>query len=185
MRMSIIHVSLALLFVLPVMAAAAAEKPAPPTAAEVAKAKQTGKYTVTVVTTKGTVTLQLDGKAAPRHVANMVKLTQRGFYNGIKFHRVVPGFVAQAGDPLGTGAGGPGYTIKDEASSLKHAKGALGMAKTSMPDSAGSQWYICLEPLPKLDGRYTVFGKVTQGMAVVEKIAQGDKITKMTVKPTL
>lgn len=184
MRMRIIPVSLALLFALSAMAVAA-EKPAPPTAAEVAKAKQVGKYTVTVVTTKGTITMQLDGKAAPLHVANMVKLTQNGFYNGIKFHRVVPDFVVQAGDPLGTGAGGPGYTIKDEASKLLHTKGALGMAKTAYPDSAGSQWYICLEPLPSLDGRYTVFGRVTKGMDVVEKIVQGDKITKMTVKPTL
>lgn len=121
-------------------------------------------------TTKGDFVVVLFPKEAPKTVANFLKLTRKGFYNGLKFHRVIPGFVAQGGDPLGTGEGGPGYTIPDEHDTLEHITGALAMAKTSQPNSAGSQFYVTLAPTHFLDGKYTVFGQVISGMGVVERL---------------
>jgi peptidylprolyl isomerase/peptidyl-prolyl cis-trans isomerase B (cyclophilin B) len=122
-------------------------------------------------TTKGDFTVVLFPKEAPKTVDNFVKLTKKGFYNGLVFHRVIPGFVAQGGDPQGTGEGGPGYTIPDELhSTLKHLRGSLAMAKTSQPNSAGSQFYLCFDKIPHLDGKYTVFGQVIKGMDVVDKL---------------
>lgn len=180
-----IRVFVAVAILAAVLALAAAPKPQPPTDKEVQAAKKIGIFTVTMKTSKGTVTMQVDGKSAPLTAANFVKLAQSGFYNGIVFHRIEPGFVAQAGDPTGKGTGGPGYTIKDEKSPLRHETGALGMAKTPQPNSAGSQFYICLDAAPHLNGNYTVFGKVTKGMDVVRKLRVGDRIEKMTVKPVL
>jgi len=153
-----------------------------PTADEVAAAKAHGCYSAVLHTTKGDITLQLDGTAAPLHVANFVKLAQAGYYTGVKFHRVVPDFVIQAGDPTGTGSGGPGYRINFEQSPLTHIKGALGMARTQDPNSAGSQFYITLAPTSNLDGSYVVFGNVTDGEAVVDSIKQGDVITTVEIK---
>lgn len=134
---------------------------------------------------KGDIYISLGTKEAPKTTENFIKLVNQKFYDGILFHRVVAGFVAQAGDPQtktkgatgeGIGNGGPGWTIKFENTPLKHEKYALGMARTQDPDSAGSQFYICLEPAHRLDGNYVVFGKVVSGMALVDKLAVGDKI---------
>ncbi len=138
-------------------------------------------YTATMVTSKGTIELSLDAKAAPVTVNNFVFLARDKYYDGLTFHRVEPGFVIQGGDPDGTGAGGPGYSIPDEASGLKHIDGALAMAKSSAPNSAGSQFYITLGPQASLDGRYTVFGAVTEGKNVASQIAVGDKIVSVTI----
>lgn len=139
-------------------------------------------YTATMVTAKGTMTLSLDAAAAPITVNNFVFLARNGFYDGLKFHRVEPGFVIQGGDPDGNGEGGPGYTIPDEKSNLVHGDGALAMAKTSAPNSAGSQFYITLGPQPSLDADYTVFGQVTAGKEVARQIVVGDLITKVTIE---
>jgi cyclophilin family peptidyl-prolyl cis-trans isomerase len=138
-------------------------------------------YSATLVTAKGTIELSLDAKAAPVTVNNFVFLARDKFYDGLTFHRVVPGFVIQGGDPAGNGSGGPGYTIPDEQSGLKHVDGALAMAKTAAPNSAGSQFYITLGAQPNLDGNYTVFGLVTSGNDVAKSIVVGDKITSVTI----
>ena len=114
---------------------------------------------------------------APITVKNFVDLAAKGFYNGLIFHRVIPGFMIQGGDPQGTGMGGPGYTIKGEFSAngvrndLKHTRGVLSMARAMDPDSAGSQFFIMHENSPHLDGQYAAFGKVIEGIEVVDKIA--------------
>ncbi len=157
-------------------------KVAAPTAEEAAAAQAKGTFTAVLHTNKGDITLELDGTAAPMHVANFVKLAQAGFYNGVTFHRVVAGFVIQAGDPTGTGSGGPGYRINFEQSPLKHIKGALGMARSSELNSAGSQWYITLNEVSNLDGSYVVFGNTVGGLDVTEQIRQGDVITSVEIK---
>jgi peptidyl-prolyl cis-trans isomerase B (cyclophilin B) len=141
----------------------------------------TKAYAATVMTAKGTIELSLDAKAAPITVNNFVFLARDRFYDGLTFHRVVAGFVIQGGDPNGDGTGGPGYTIPDEASGLLHVEGALAMAKSSTPNSAGSQFYVTLAAQPSLDGNYTVFGKVTAGLDVVKSIAVGDIINRVTI----
>jgi cyclophilin family peptidyl-prolyl cis-trans isomerase len=118
----------------------------------------------------GDIRLELFPQDAPIHVNNFVFLAREGFYDGIVFHRVVAGFVAQAGDPTGTGRGGPGYTIQDEVNSRRFLDGTLGMAKTSAPNSAGSQWFIDYAPQPNLDGAYTAFGQVVEGRDVLDEI---------------
>jgi peptidyl-prolyl cis-trans isomerase B (cyclophilin B) len=138
-------------------------------------------YKAAVLTSKGTIELSLDAKAAPITVNNFVFLARERYYDGLVFHRVEPGFVVQGGDPSGTGSGGPGYTIADEPSPLLHEIGALGMAKSTAPNSAGSQFYITLSAQPSLDGRYTVFGKVAAGLDVAQKIARGDVIQRITI----
>ncbi|MBS2011634.1 MAG: peptidylprolyl isomerase [Deltaproteobacteria bacterium] len=138
-------------------------------------------YGATIVTSKGTIELALDAKASPVTVNNFVFLAREKFYDGLVFHRVEPGFVIQTGDPDGDGTGGPGYTIADESNALRHELGALGMAKGQTPNSAGSQFYVTLAPQPSLDGRYTVFGKVTSGMEVASKITKGDVMTSVTI----
>ena len=113
---------------------------------------------------------------APITVANFEKLANEGFYNGLTFHRVIPGFMIQGGCPKGNGTGGPGYTIKGEFTSngvennLKHTRGVLSMARTMVPDSAGSQFFIMVDDAPHLDGQYAAFGKVTEGMEAADKI---------------
>jgi peptidyl-prolyl cis-trans isomerase B (cyclophilin B) len=130
----------------------------------------------------GTITLELYPDSAPNTVANFEKLANSNFYNNLTFHRVEPGFVVQGGDPNGNGTGGPGYKIKAEFNSRKHVTGTLAMARAQQPDSAGSQFYICLAPAPFLDNNYTVFGQVTTGMDLVQGIKKGDKMK--TVKVT-
>jgi len=118
---------------------------------------------------------------APKTVENFVTLAKKGFYDGLTFHRVEPGFVAQGGDPKGNGTGGPGYEIKAEFNKQKHVRGTVAMARSQNPDSAGSQFYICFKPAPFLDGQYTVFGIVTSGMEVVDGIKIGDKMKSVKI----
>ncbi|HEY71659.1 MAG TPA: peptidylprolyl isomerase [Thermoflexia bacterium] len=142
-------------------------------------------YIATISTVKGDIVVQLDAAAAPQTVNNFVFLAQEGFYDGLTFHRVEPGFVIQGGDPLGSGVGGPGYTVPAEIK-LPHLEGAIAMARKGdnvNPDraSSGSQFYITLAPTPFLDGGYTAFGQVSGGMDVVQSIAVGDVIEKVTI----
>ena len=118
---------------------------------------------------------------APKTVENFVTLAKKGFYNGLKFHRVVPDFVVQGGCPKGNGTGGPGYTIPAEFNKQKHLRGTVAMARSQDPNSAGSQFYICYGPTPHLDGSYTVFGKVTSGMEHVDRIKQGDRMKSVAI----
>jgi len=133
---------------------------------------------VTITMTNGqSIKLELYPKTAPNTVANFVTLVQKGFYNGLIFHRVIPGFMIQGGDPLGKGTGGPGYSIKGEFSTnkftndLKHSRGVISMARSSHPDSAGSQFFIMHKDSSHLDGQYAAFGKVISGIEEVDRIA--------------
>jgi peptidyl-prolyl cis-trans isomerase B (cyclophilin B) len=157
------------------------------------KSKPKSQYdnSVAVIeTNKGKIVFKFYPDVAPNTVANFVKLANNGFYNGIKFHRVEPGFVIQGGDPLSKdndpsndGLGGPGYTIKAEFNNKPHLTGTVAMARRAGdPDSAGSQFYICLAPQPSLDGKYTVFGQVIEGMDVVRKIQKGDVMNKVYIE---
>ncbi len=128
-----------------------------------------------------TIEMELYPDSAPQHVASFLDLISKGYYDGLTFHRVVPGFVVQGGCPKGTGTGGPGYELKAEFNERPHLSGSLAMARSADPDSAGSQFYICLAPQPGLDGQYTVFGQVTRGFESVQKIRQGDKMEKIAV----
>ena len=125
-----------------------------------------------------TIDIELDHSAAPITCENFEKLVKDGFYNGLTFHRVISGFMIQGGDPDGVGTGGPGYSIKGEfaqngfANDLKHSAGVLSMARSMMPDSAGSQFFIMHKDAPHLDGAYAAFGKVTKGQDIVDKIAE-------------
>jgi cyclophilin family peptidyl-prolyl cis-trans isomerase len=132
------------------------------------------QYIATIKTEVGEMKLELYPQDAPRHVNNFVFLAREGFYEGVTFHLVIPGFVAQAGDPTGSGSGGPGYNIPDEVNSRTFVDGTLGMAKTSAPNSAGSQWFICYAPQPNLNGGYTVFGQLIEGRDVLDKIKPRD-----------
>jgi peptidyl-prolyl cis-trans isomerase B (cyclophilin B) len=129
----------------------------------------------------GEIHLEFFPADAPKTVENFVTLAKKGFYDGLVFHRVVPGFVAQGGDPKGNGSGGPGYTIKAEFNRQKHVRGTLAMARSQHPDSAGSQFYITYGPQPHLDNNYTVFGKVVTGMEHVDRIQQGDRMTSVRI----
>jgi peptidyl-prolyl cis-trans isomerase B (cyclophilin B) len=141
------------------------------------------KYTASMETSKGTIELDLFAADAPKTVNNFVFLANEGFYDGITFHRVISNFMIQGGDPTGTGRGGPGYNFEDEVRSNpnKHGTGYLSMANAG-PNTNGSQFFITHAPQPHLDGKHTVFGKVTSGMEVVNAIRQGDTITKLTIK---
>jgi cyclophilin family peptidyl-prolyl cis-trans isomerase len=143
-------------------------------------------YVATIKTAKGSIVVEMYPKDAPQTVNNFVFLARDGFYNGLTFHRVEPGFVIQGGDPSGNGTGGPGYTLPAEIKE-KHGKGAIAMARLGdnvnpKRDSSGSQFYITLAATPFLDGQYTAFGQVTQGMDAVEKIAIGDVIQTITIE---
>jgi peptidylprolyl isomerase/peptidyl-prolyl cis-trans isomerase B (cyclophilin B) len=129
----------------------------------------------------GVIKLELYPDVAPNHCASMVDLIKKGYYDGLSFHRVVPGFVVQGGCPQGNGSGGPGYKLKAEFNDRPHLTGTLAMARTPDPDSAGSQFYICLAPQPGLDREYTVFGQTIEGMEFVHRIRPGDKMVKVTV----
>ena len=138
------------------------------------------KYTAVIKTAKGDLTLELYPQNAPVTVNNFVSLARKGFYNGLTFHRIIPGFMAQGGDPTGTGAGGPGYKFQDEFSQRTHVTGALSMAKSG-PNTNGSQFFICYAPQPHLNGKHTVFGQCTQGMDVLNKLVNGDKMTEVVI----
>lgn len=132
------------------------------------------------MTDGGKIVCELYPEKAPQSVRNMISLANKGFYDGLIFHRVISGFMIQGGCPQGTGTGGPGYTIKGEfmqngfVNELKHTEGVLSMARAMHPDSAGSQFFIMHKTSPHLDGAYAAFGKVTEGMDVVNKIAETD-----------
>lgn len=135
-----------------------------------------------IKTNKGDIEVELYASKTPVTVGNFLNLAKRGYYNGIAFHRVIPDFMVQGGDPTGTGSGGPGYRFEDECrADLKHTgPGTLSMANAG-PGTNGSQFFITHSPQPHLDGRHTVFGKVTSGMDVVNSIKQGDQMTSVTV----
>ena len=148
---------------------------------------------VTIETEKGNIVIELYPEAAPATVANFARLIESGFYDGVSFHRFVPGFVIQGGDPQGTGRGGPGWTIPGEFQDPdlrekmpRHGKGIVAMARTRHPDSAGSQFYICLNSDPTryahLNGSYTTFGKVIKGMEVVDALRERDVMKKVTIE---
>lgn len=139
-------------------------------------------YQISMETNKGTIEIELYPQYAPNTVNNFVFLTREGYYDGVAFHRVISNFVIQGGDPTGTGRGGPGYRFDDEfdGNPLKHETGVLSMANAG-PGTNGSQFFITHSPQPHLDGRHTVFGKVTKGQDVVNAIRQGDKMIKVTV----
>ena len=148
------------------------------------KTTDTGKTRIaTIETDKGTIKIELYEGKVPISVKNFIDLAESGFYNGLIFHRVEPHFVVQTGDPKGDGTGGSGKTIPLEiVQGLTHEKGAVGMARRQDPNSATSQFYIALSDIHSLDGQYAVFGKVTEGMEVVEKIEVGDKMNKVTIQ---
>lgn len=139
-------------------------------------------YQATIETSRGTIELQLAPQYAPKTVNNFVFLAREGFYDGVKFHRVISNFMVQGGDPTGTGSGGPGYRFEDELSGnpLKHESKVISMANAGA-NTNGSQFFITHSPQPHLNGKHTVFGKVTNGQEVVDAIRQGDTITKVTI----
>jgi peptidylprolyl isomerase/peptidyl-prolyl cis-trans isomerase B (cyclophilin B) len=146
------------------------------------KEKGKGEPIAVIETKNGVIKFSFFNNDAPGTCKNFIDLTEKGFYNGLTFHRVIPGFVAQGGDPAGTGAGGPGYEIKAEFNKNPHLDGTVAMARSQDPDSAGSQFYICLGPQPNLDGDYTVFGQVIEGLEAVHSIERGDKMTKVYIE---
>ncbi|MFH1236470.1 MAG: peptidylprolyl isomerase [Parcubacteria group bacterium] len=135
---------------------------------------------VTLETNKGVIEFELYPDDAPKTVSNFVYLAEEGFYDGLTFHRVVPGFVIQGGDPKGTGVSGPGYQFEDEPVTKNYDQGIVAMANAG-PDTNGSQFFIMLDDNPSLPKAYTIFGKVTQGMDVVKKIVVGDRMEKVEI----
>jgi peptidyl-prolyl cis-trans isomerase B (cyclophilin B) len=135
---------------------------------------------VKVDTTQGSFTIELFSDV-PVTTKNFISLVSKGFYNGLTFHRYVPGFVIQGGDPTGTGQGSSDPTVPLEITDHKHVKGAVGLARANDPNSGSCQFYVCLEDLPSLDGNYCIFGQVIKGMNNVLKLRQGDKMTKVTL----
>lgn len=142
-------------------------------------------YTATVETNRGDIVVELYPEHAPNTVNNFVFLAREGFYDEVVFHRVIPDFVIQGGDPTGTGRGGPGYRFEDEVvdNPLRHETGSLSMANAG-PNTNGSQFFITHSPQPHLDGKHTVFGKVVSGQDVVDSIEQGDKMLSVTIEAT-
>ena len=165
--------------------------------------KPNGREVAVIKTSKGDIRVQLAGEDAPIHVGNFVELARKGFYDNLKFHRHVPGFVIQGGCPntrsldseqvkaaagnpmMGLGTGGPGYTIKQEYTSNphnSHEDGALAMARSQNPDSAGSQFYLCLGPQHNLDSGYTVFGQTIEGKEIIAQLRVGDVIEAINIE---
>ncbi len=138
---------------------------------------------IRIATAHGDIVFTLFPDDAPLHAAAFMKLAEAGFYDGLKFHRVEPGFVAQGGDPKGDGTGGPGYNLKAEFNARPHLRGTVAMARSSLPDSAGSQFYICLDDARFLDGQYTVFGQMTEGFEALDAIKRGDVMTSVKIEP--
>jgi peptidyl-prolyl cis-trans isomerase B (cyclophilin B) len=147
-----------------------------------------GDEIAVIETNKGTIEFEFYPEEAPNTVATFIELADEGYYDGIKFHRVEPGFVIQGGDPLSrendpmVGTGGPGWYLREEFNDLPHLDGSVAMARSNDPDSAGSQFYITMGPQPFLDGKYTVFGQVVEGLDVVYEIQVGDVMERVYVK---
>jgi len=156
-----------------------------PTAEEVEAIRLQGRWLMTIVMEQSQqIEVVLEGAAMPYTTANLVQLIRAGFYNGLNFHRVVPDFVIQGGDPVGNGSGGPGYGIKLEiGQGLKHIKASISMARAQHPESAVGQVFLTLAMTPHLNGAYAVFGWVKSGMDVVEKVRVGDRMKTVTVEP--
>ena len=132
--------------------------------------------TLVLETTKGNVTIAMRPDLAPAHVARIKELVRQGFYDGIVFHRVIDGFMAQTGCPQGTGTGGSGKKLKAEFNKEKHERGTVSMARAANPDSGDSQFFICFADAPFLNGQYTVWGAVTEGMENIDKIKRGEPV---------
>jgi peptidylprolyl isomerase len=132
--------------------------------------------TLILETSQGPVTIEMRPDVAPQHVARIKELVRQGFYDGIVFHRVIDGFMAQTGCPQGTGTGGSGKKLKAEFSKEKHVRGTVSMARAQSPDSGDSQFFICFADAPFLNGQYSVWGKVTAGMENVDKIKRGEPV---------
>ena len=139
------------------------------------------KAKVVIKTDRGEIAYKLYPKKAPRTVARVVQLVEQGFYNGTVFHKVVPNFVIQGGDPTGKGTGGSGQLLKAEFNDVRHIKGVVAMARGRDEDSADSQFYIALSTLPELDRQFTVFGQVVNGFDVLDKIQKGDKMISVSI----
>ncbi|HEY8313677.1 MAG TPA: peptidylprolyl isomerase [Candidatus Baltobacteraceae bacterium] len=137
---------------------------------------------IRIATPKGDMVFTFYADDAPQHSAAFIKLAEAGFYDGLSFHRVEPGFVIQGGDPSGNGTGGPGYRLKAEFNDRPHVRGSVAMARSSDPHSAGSQFYICLDDARFLDKQYTVFGQLVDGFETLDTIRVGDAMTKVTVE---
>ncbi|OIO51806.1 MAG: peptidyl-prolyl cis-trans isomerase [Parcubacteria group bacterium CG1_02_58_44] len=137
---------------------------------------------VRVKTNRGEIVFELFAEDAPKAVSNFVALAESGYYDGLTFHRVVPGFVIQGGDPSGNGTGGPGYKFEDEPVTRDYLAGTVAMANAG-PDTNGSQYFVCLEDQPTLPKNYTIFGQVTSGLDIVRSIAIGDVMETVTVEP--
>jgi len=173
-------VAAALVFCICIAAAHAQMGIAPLKTYDITKEEQArlSKTTVVVETKFGPITLKFFPDVAPQHVKNFVELAKKGIYDNTVFHRVAQGFMIQGGDPTSKdparerayGTGGPGYTIKAEFNTRPHKRGTLSMARTNLPDTAGSQFFICVQDVPQLNGQYTVFGEVVSGMEAVDKI---------------
>jgi len=140
------------------------------------------KTTVVISTSNGVIKFKFYPKDAPKTVKRMLELIQQGFYNGLTFHRVVPGFVVQGGDPLGNGTGGSGQKLDAEFNDRRHVEGAVAMARAADANSADSQFYISLGTHPHLDHKYTVFGQVIEGMSIAKSLKVGDKMIKVTLE---
>jgi len=136
--------------------------------------------TAVIETEKGNLVLELFAKDVPVTVNNFVSLARDGFYDGVTFHRVIPDFMAQGGDPTGTGAGGPGYRFEDEFSEHGHIEGTLSMANAG-PNTNGSQFFITYAPTPWLDGKHSVFGQLTEGMDVLKSLKNGNVINRIRI----
>ena len=130
--------------------------------------------TLIIETTKGPVTVEMRPDLAPNHVARIKELARQGFYDGVVFHRVIDGFMAQTGDPTGTGRGGSGQKLRAEFNAEPHTRGAVSMARAQSPDSGDSQFFICFDDARFLDGQYTVWGEVTEGMEHIDALPKGE-----------
>ena len=156
----------------------------PPQPQEIDAAKERAKTSqARIKTPHGDIVFTFYPEDAPIHTAAFMKLADAGFYDNLTFHRVEPGFVVQGGDPDGNGTGGPGYNLKAEFNKRPHVRGTVAMARSSRPDSAGSQFYICLDDARFLDNQYTVFGQMTDGFDALDAIRRGDAMTTVTIEP--
>ncbi len=177
----LIGLAAVIVIVLIVVVATIPEKPKTYSAPPPMTIDTSKQYTATVETEKGNLVLELFASDVPITVNNFVFLARDGFYDGTTFHRVIPGFMAQGGDPTGTGAGSPGYRFDDEITEHTHVTGALSMANSG-PNTNGCQFFITYAPQPHLDGKHSVFGQLIEGMDVLERLEQGDVMIRIAIE---